>query len=328
MFMYLSDGICPHTVRPRLYLSYCLTLCGLDQAVRVNACEEILLLYAFAWPRASLKESLRRLGVAVSAPFRCLCGVDRFNAAAPSIGHALVPWPSDEVRGDGSFVLLHRGAFSALKLQHDYAVWFSGAFQCELEAFRLQSLLLRGDVSVYRLVQTSPTCFAGGAATKQRPVRSALLVQEPWCSWIVEGLKTWELRATRTKKRERVALARSGAGLLLGEATIAERLHVAQRSSDGVWVATDQCGSKNVFGDEALSKHCVPDLNIFTTGSDLFAWVFSNAEKYPQAVPYHHPHGCQNWVTLEASEIFPGRTDGGLFEQKAGYVPRQGMLQG
>ena len=50
--------------------------------------------------------------------------------------------------------------------------------------------------------------------------RSALLIRSEWCQEIFKGKKRWEIRSQPTVKRERICIAPSGAGTLMGEATI------------------------------------------------------------------------------------------------------------
>ena len=44
----------------------------------------------------------------------------------------------------------------------------------------------------------------------------ALLIREPFVSWILSGKKTWELRGSATKIRGRIALVASGSGTVVG----------------------------------------------------------------------------------------------------------------
>jgi hypothetical protein len=43
-----------------------------------------------------------------------------------------------------------------------------------------------------------------------------LLVKQPWIDLILRGVKTWELRGSRTKASGRIALIQSGTGTVVG----------------------------------------------------------------------------------------------------------------
>ena len=70
--------------------------------------------------------------------------------------------------------------------------------------------------------------------------KSALIIKDEWLEMILSGKKTWEIRSTSTKKRERVALALSGAPLLLGDVEIVDSVKLdaatfaAETSKHGV----------------------------------------------------------------------------------------------
>jgi len=87
--------------------------------------------------------------------------------------------------------------------------------------------------------ESHTTPVTGALQTEAMP-KSALIIKDEWLEMILSGKKTWEIRSTSTKKRERVALALSGAPLLLGDVEIVDSVKLdaatfaAQTSKHGV----------------------------------------------------------------------------------------------
>ena len=112
--------------------------------------------------------------------------------------------------------------------------------------------------------------------------KSAFTVMPEWCEKILHSGKVWEVRGEPCRKHlhERVCIARSGSGLLVGEATIRE--------------------SRRVTMEELESHHdlhLIDDLSILRY-PQLFVWVLEDVQAYATPVPYHRPRGCVNWVNL------------------------------
>lgn len=114
-----------------------------------------------------------------------------------------------------------------------------------------------------------------------------LVIREPWIDLILNGEKTWEIRSTATKVRERIALIRGGSGTVVG--------------------CADLVGCEGPFNFEALrshrSKHAVPDepLRAFVEKykGRAFAWVLQSVRSFSPTFPYRHPSGAVIWVTLD-----------------------------
>ena len=102
--------------------------------------------------------------------------------------------------------------------------------------------------------------------------RSALLIRSEWCQEIFKGKKRWEIRSQPTVKRERICIAPSGAGTLMGEATIVDCLQVGMQNSQGEW---EPWGSARNFlwTEENLEKHGILDPKVVAKHKNLFAWV-------------------------------------------------------
>lgn len=110
-----------------------------------------------------------------------------------------------------------------------------------------------------------------------------LLIRSPWIEKILYGEKTWEIRGSRTNKRGKIALIRSGSGLIVGT-----------------------CKLMDVVGPISLSemhkngdKHCIP-LNELKRlpYPKTYAWVLKGAKGLRKPIPYKHPLGAVIWVKL------------------------------
>ena len=77
----------------------------------------------------------------------------------------------------------------------------------------------------------------------------ALIIKEGWCQLILSGNKTWEIWGEGTPKRERIAIAQAGSGLLLGDVDLVDCIFVGNpdRQSQYLWAAED------------TDKPCIPD---------------------------------------------------------------------
>ena len=109
----------------------------------------------------------------------------------------------------------------------------------------------------------------------------ALVVEGEWLNLILQGHKTWEIRGTPTKKRQVIQLARSGSGLLLGQARITDCLRID----------LDDMAKHN-------DKHCM----CYHTYPKIYAWVLKDVKKHAVPKPYKHPHGAINWVNRVGKE--------------------------
>ncbi len=111
-----------------------------------------------------------------------------------------------------------------------------------------------------------------------------LLVKEPWVSLLVDGVKTWEMRTSGTNVRGRVGLAASGTGTVIGAATL---------------VASHGPLHPDEFVEHRDKHQADPNrLTEYAAGGSLFAWEFTDAERFEPPVPYMHPSGAVIWVKV------------------------------
>jgi len=110
-----------------------------------------------------------------------------------------------------------------------------------------------------------------------------LIVREPFASMIVRGEKKWEVRKRRTNVRGEIVIISNGYAL-------------------GVVELVDVLGP---FSVEELMKfrdlHRVDEetLRKYSSGKELFAWVFENPREFREKKKVNVPRGAQVWVRLE-----------------------------
>lgn len=109
-----------------------------------------------------------------------------------------------------------------------------------------------------------------------------LLVRTPYVDWIVDGLKTWEIRSKRTLKRGRIALIRAKSGLVVGEAELVDVVGPLTYA-----LLADNAKLMNVHRSDAWE----PD-------EPTFAWVLRGAKRYATPLPYQHRSGAVIWARL------------------------------
>lgn len=110
-----------------------------------------------------------------------------------------------------------------------------------------------------------------------------LIIKKQFLDKIFSGVKTWELRGSKTHKRGRIALIESGSGKVMGECYLL----------DCIGPLDEQTFSNN------SNKHCSSSDFKDKTYKNLFAWVLKDAKRYSKPHPYNHPSGAIIWVKLQ-----------------------------
>jgi len=110
-----------------------------------------------------------------------------------------------------------------------------------------------------------------------------VIIRSPWIEMILSGEKSWEIRGSNTKIRGKIALIRSGSGLVVGRCELVDvvgplTLAKYQRST-----------SKH-----RVSRRHTSELPYKST----YAWVLKNAKRLRTPIPYEHPQGAVIWVNL------------------------------
>lgn len=110
-----------------------------------------------------------------------------------------------------------------------------------------------------------------------------LIVKEPWIDLILEGIKIWEIRGSHVHKREKIALIKSGTGMIYGTVEIA----------DSIMLTSEQYHT-------SFKCHRIPDTKIKPLPyKKIYAWVLKNPVKFQNPIPYNHPQGAVIWVNLD-----------------------------
>ena len=108
----------------------------------------------------------------------------------------------------------------------------------------------------------------------------ALVIKKPWIDLILDGLKTWEIRGSRTKVRGTIELIQSGSGLVIGTAEIVDCIEL----SIDLYKSSFDKHQINEVGNLPYKK--------------TYAWVMKNPHRYAKPRPYKHPQGAVIWVNL------------------------------
>lgn len=110
-----------------------------------------------------------------------------------------------------------------------------------------------------------------------------LIIRSPWIDFILQGKKTWEIRGSNTYIRGKVALIKSGSGLIYGTVDLVESRQLS----------LEEYQQTELF-------HCVSKKNtVKAPYNTIYAWVFENPELFEEPVAYKHPQGAVIWVKLD-----------------------------
>ena len=115
----------------------------------------------------------------------------------------------------------------------------------------------------------------------------ALIVKKEHLDKIFQGIKTWEMRSTKTNIRGRIGLIESGSGLIVGEVTIIG------------------CGQPIMSDNAALMTahlHQVIDFSLLKKWK--YPWILKDPERYKKPIPYNHPKGAVIWVKIKTENRY------------------------
>lgn len=121
------------------------------------------------------------------------------------------------------------------------------------------------------------------------PVDRGLLIREPWIGMILSGRKDWEMRGRATRMRGRIALIRSGSGLVVGTARLTG------------------CGEPLTPAGMMANahRHCIPagGMAAASAAGWTVPWFLDEVFALPAPIPYRHPQGAVGWVKLEPEVV-------------------------
>lgn len=110
-----------------------------------------------------------------------------------------------------------------------------------------------------------------------------LVIKEPWIDFILNGRKVWEIRGANTKIRGKIALIKSGTGMIFGTVNL---------------VDSKKLGVLEYQNSE--DKHCIKNTECnLLPYKNIYAWVLENPVIFKNPIQYKHPHGAVIWVNLD-----------------------------
>lgn len=110
-----------------------------------------------------------------------------------------------------------------------------------------------------------------------------LIVKSPYIDEILEGKKRWEIRGRNTRIRGKIALIKSGTGMVFGTVNIIDSREITFE---------EYLKWKESRGYKNLDKIVKPYKKIY-------AWVLDQPVMFEQPISYIHPSGAVIWVKLE-----------------------------
>ena len=123
--------------------------------------------------------------------------------------------------------------------------------------------------------------------------KKALILKEPFISYIFEKRKTWEIRGNNTRIRGRIGLIGSGTGMILGECEIINSFGplTYHELIQLKYITTEERNNLKIDGK-------LPYINK-DNQSKTYGWEFKNVKKYLEPIPYNHPKGAIIFVNIK-----------------------------
>lgn len=112
---------------------------------------------------------------------------------------------------------------------------------------------------------------------------NGLVIRSPWVEMILDGRKIWEIRGRNTRVRGKIALIRSGSGLIVGTCQLVDVVGPLTR-------VEFRRNRRRAGLMEAQAK----SLPYPTT----YAWVLTDVRKYRRPRAFKFPAGAVVWVRL------------------------------
>lgn len=116
-------------------------------------------------------------------------------------------------------------------------------------------------------------------------IRKALIIADPWISYILDGSKTWEMRSNAVSHRGWFGLIRKGTGAVYG---------VARLVDTGAPLSPDEMVA-------TFEHHRIPE-DMIRSGEVAkwnTPWILADVQRLSSPVPYRHRSGAVTWVELD-----------------------------
>ena len=301
----LGYGCCPVEEKPFWCLRWLLSLVGLQHEAIVQEATTLLLLWAYTWPRSSLKEALCRMGGSTKIAYQHVRDIADWNVHAWDSGVLLIPWTKDELRPEHGYVWRLHGVAGGIWLRNGHAVWTCGrAFIILLE--NQARALLHADAAMefYLLCDRAakPNRSSmdnmeagdvfGGAGRAPAVFDRVMCLKEVWAQKILRLEKSVELRSSRAQQ-------------------------------GFVWIAVGNVihGSAEIVRCEALSVerfvelrelHCVEGHNLPYMKTPTYGLWLENVNVLQKPVTFLRLHGSCGWakVRFSAAQIIEAKGRG------------------
>lgn len=114
-----------------------------------------------------------------------------------------------------------------------------------------------------------------------KELTKGLILREPWINLILEGDKTWEMRASNIKIRGPISLIQSKTGMLTGMCEVKDVLYIPTLDD----LIRHQNKHRVDFSNDEYERY-------------HYAWVIENPKRFKVPIPYTHPKGAVIWVNL------------------------------
>ncbi len=118
-------------------------------------------------------------------------------------------------------------------------------------------------------------------------IDKAFIVREHWGNLILDNLKPWEIRSTRTQVRGKVGVIFSGTGMIYGSVEILGSSILLKQDFE-------------MFPEKHRIQGGFEDLPY----KEPHIWQLGNAVRFKKPVPYKHPRGAVIWVNLEHQDQY------------------------
>jgi len=120
-----------------------------------------------------------------------------------------------------------------------------------------------------------------------------LIIKPRWVDLILSGHKKWEIRGSNTKIRGKIALIKSGSGMIFGTVEL---------------VDSQKLNNEQLRKGQLL--HFVQENELDAVSYKTpHAWVLKNPQILEKPIPYKHPQGAIIWVNLD-DNLFHEREEG------------------
>lgn len=116
-------------------------------------------------------------------------------------------------------------------------------------------------------------------AKKARHRVNGLIIKEKWLDLILSGIKDWEIRGSKTSKRETIYLIQSGSSKIMGQVDLIGCMKLTEETYE-----------------KSRNRHCIEASYDNLPYNTSYAWLLNNPVRYEKPIPYIHPQGAVIWV--------------------------------